>query len=425
MTSGLIHERALSSFSGRAPAARKRIAIAGCGVVGTALLRLLDEQRERFPYDVESVLVRDAGRRRDCGVSDAVITSALDDFLDADAAIVVEALGGIEPAKTIAQHTLSRGGTFITANKALVAACGADLEGLARRHQGTFRYDATVGGGVPTIRLLETSLGGQRPRAVRGILNGTSNFVLTLLEQGASFETALAEARRRGFAEADVSRDLDGRDAADKVAILAWRAFGLAPQDVRVRRVALPADPARLVRLASALNGSVRLLGECELLDDGKTVVASVEPVIVRPRSGFARTVFEENRVEVDAGWSSPLSVSGPGAGGAPTAAALVSDLLASAGNSEERPNDARSVHDGRLFQWIVAARCSAEQLQDVLRTTSVEWRRVWSTRGETVARTRPLPHFAVERALATLEARNAEPLVARLDDAFAWERAA
>jgi len=425
MTSGLIHEHAPSAFTRASQPVRKRIAIAGCGVVGSALLRLLEQHGERSPYDVKSVLVRDAKRRRDCDVSERLLTTALDDFLDADAEIVVEALGGIEPAKTIAQHTLSRGGTFITANKALVAVFGADLERLARQHQGTFRFDATVGAGVPAIRLLESSLGGDRPRAVRGILNGTSNFVLTLLEQGASFETALAEARRRGFAEADVSRDLDGRDAADKVAILAWRAFGLSPQDVRVRRVALPPDPARLVTLASALDGSVRQLGECELLDDGRTVVASVEPVIVRPTSGFARTVFEENRIEIDAGWSSPLSVSGPGAGGAPTAAALLSDLLSSAADSESGRTDARSVHDGRLFHWIVAARCSPAELQSVLRATSVEWRRLWCARGETFARTRPLPHFAVERALTDLEARGAEPLVARLEDAFAWERAA
>jgi len=278
---------------------------------------------------------------------------------------------------------------------------------------------------VPAIRLLESSLGDRRPRAIRGILNGTSNFVLTLLEQGASFETAIAEARRRGFAEADVSRDLDGRDATDKIAILAWRAFGLPPQDVRVRRVPLPADPGRLVKVATAVKGSVRLLADCEQLDNGSTVVASVEPVIVRPASGFARTVFEENRIEIDAGWNAPIAVSGPGAGGVPTATALLSDLFAPASNTTPHAHNARSAHDGRLFQWIVAARCTPERLKGVLRTASIDWHSVWSAQGETLARTRRRPFFAVERALADLNAEHAEPFVARLDDAFAWERSA
>jgi homoserine dehydrogenase len=418
MTSVLTTERApLSPLTGPVRAARARIAVAGCGVVGTALLRLLSEERARFPHEIVSVLVRDPARRRDCPVSERLITSALDDFLDSDAEIVVEALGGIEPAKTIAEHTLARGGTYVTANKALVATHGVHLRDLARKHRGNFRFDAAVGGGVPAIRLLESSLGNRTPRAVRGILNGTTNFVLTLLERGASFESAIAVARKRGFAEADVSRDLDGRDAADKIAILAWRAFGLAPHDVRVRRRGLPADPARLVALASTLGASARLLAECELLDDGRTVVASVEPVIVAAGSGFARTLFEENRVEIDAGWSAPLSTSGPGAGGVPTATALLSDLLAPPDESDAPPTWARSAYDGRLFHWIIAARCSPDLLRGVLRETSVPWRDVSRDDDEKIARTRALPFFAVERALAALEQQRADPILVRLDE--------
>ena len=418
MTSVLTTERApLSPFAGPVQAARARIAVAGCGVVGSALLQLLSEEGGQFPHEIVSVLVRDPSRRRDCPVSERLITNALDDFLGSDADIVVEALGGVEPAKTIAEHTLSRGGTFVTANKALVATRGAHLRDLARKHRGNFRFDAAVGGGVPVIRLLESSLGKRSPRAVRGILNGTANFVLTLLERGASFERAIAVARTRGFAEADVSRDLDGRDAADKIAILAWRAFGLAPHDVRVRRRGLPADPARLVSLASWLGGSARLLAECELLDDGRTVVASVEPVIVRSGSGFARTLFEENRVEIDAGWSAPLSASGPGAGGVPTATALLSDLLAPSDESDAPPALARSAYDGRLFHWVIAARCSPELLRGVLRETSVPWREVSREGDEKIARTRALPFFAVERAVVALERQGADPIVARLDE--------
>ena len=425
MTSLTTERAPLSPLAGPIRAARARIAVAGCGVVGTALLQLLNETDAQFPHEIVSVLVRDPARERDCAVSERVITSALDDFLDCDAQFVVEVLGGVEPANTIAEHTLSRGRTFITANKALVATCGAHLRDLARKHGGTFRFDAAVGGGVPAIRLLESSLGNRCPRAVRGILNGTSNFVLTLLERGASFESAIAIARKRGFAEADVSRDLDGRDAADKIAILAWRAFGLVPHEVLVRRRGLPADPARLVALAAELGGSARIIAECELLDDGHTVVASVEPVIVPSDSGFARTLFEENRVEIDAGWSAPLTTGGPGAGGLPTATALLSDLLAPSAESAAQSSSARAAHDGRLLHWVIAARCSPEVLRSVLREASVAWRDVACAGDEAVVRTRPLPFFAVERALVALEQLVAAPIVVRLDDGFAWESAA
>ncbi|HEY8174230.1 MAG TPA: hypothetical protein VIF32_00930, partial [Gemmatimonadaceae bacterium] len=149
MTSVLTTERApLSPSTGPVRPAHTRIAVAGCGVVGTALLQLLNDKDAQFPHEIVSVFVRDPARPRDCAVSDRVITSALDDFLGCGAEIVVEAIGGLEPAKTIAEHTLSRGGTFITANKALVAAFGAHLRELAWKHGGTFRFDAAVGGGV-------------------------------------------------------------------------------------------------------------------------------------------------------------------------------------------------------------------------------------------------------------------------------------
>jgi homoserine dehydrogenase len=197
-----------------------RVALAGCGAVGSALLRELADRtpalRERHGIDVTvvSILVRDVDRERNAPFDRRRLTSDVDAFLAADADVVIEAIGGLEPADRIAEWALRSGRELVTANKELLASRGSAFAALARRHGGTLRYDAAVGGGVPVLRLLDDALGAGTPRAVRGILNGTTNFVLGRVERGASVREALAEARAAGFAEADATRDLDGRDAA-------------------------------------------------------------------------------------------------------------------------------------------------------------------------------------------------------------------
>ena len=219
----------------RAPAT-VRVALAGCGTVGTALLREFVARRPALAerHNVElvlaSVLVRDLGRPRGAVFDRALLTNSVDEFLNAEADVVIEAIGGLDPARQIAEVTLSKGRRLVTANKALLAAHGQSLVALARRHGTTVRYDAALGGGVPILRLLDNALGAGTPTRVRGILNGTTNFVLTRLERGATLHEALVQARCAGFAEADAARDLDGRDAADKIALVAWAAFGLAPE---------------------------------------------------------------------------------------------------------------------------------------------------------------------------------------------------
>jgi homoserine dehydrogenase len=315
---------------------RVRLAVAGCGVVGGELVRALRARREEIErahgvaFDVVSVLVRTAHEARATDLADLPLTTDADAFLSTGAEVVVEAIGGIDPALRIARCTLTRGAALITANKALIAQEGEALVALAARSGAALRYEATVAGGVPVIRTLRDYLPGRSVVRVRGILNGTCNFVLTCLENGASFADAVREAQRRGFAEADPSRDLDGRDAADKIAILAWLAFGGSPRDVPVLRRGILPHGDRLVRGAAALGGRLRLLACCEGGADGR-VRASVEPAVVSPDSPFGRTVGEENRITIDAGWPWPLELAGPGAGGVPTAAALVADLVACA----------------------------------------------------------------------------------------------
>jgi homoserine dehydrogenase len=338
-----------------------RVALAGCGAVGSALLRELVARRETLAdrHGVEivlsRVLVRDVARERNAPFDRSLLTADVDEFLATDADVVIEAIGGVEPAGRIARSALAAGRELVTANKALLAAHGTELAALAARHGVALRYDAAVGGGVPVLRLLDDALGAGTPAAVRGILNGTSNFVLSRLEEGASLDAALAAARAAGFAEADASRDLDGRDAADKLALVAWAAFGVAPEALVVRRRSLLPDPARHVRLAARVERSVRQLAECAIVNGA--VVASVEPVLVELDSAFARTRDEENRVEVHSGWSAPLCTSGPGAGGLPTATALLSDLVSRSGRARRNARVRATAVDARRSSWAIEVR--------------------------------------------------------------------
>ncbi len=400
-----------------------RVALAGCGVVGAELLRALHRHGAEIGasrgvhLEVVRVLVRDAERDRDVPLSRDSFTSDVDEFIASDADVVVEAIGGLDPAARIARAALARGAHFVTANKALVATEGTALAALASEQGVALRFDAAVGGGVPALRLIESALGGARPRVVRGILNGTSNFVLTLLENGVPLEGALAEARRRGFAEADVTRDLDGRDAADKIAIVAWRAFGVAPERVRVRRRGLYPDPTRLVELARAVGGRLRLVAECALVDDG--VVACVEPTVVDPAGAFGRTVYEGNRIEVDAGWSAPLTAAGPGAGGAPTATALLSDLLAPFAPPRPPRSRLAAVEDGRPLRWLVGTRTGADDLRAAFANAELPVAATGCASDGSWVIVESAPWRAIERALGDLDLPE-RPAIARLAEGVA-----
>ena len=398
-----------------------RLALAGCGVVGSELLRVLERRRDELvdahglDIEVVGVLVRDVNRRRDVPLDRQLLTSDVERFLETPADVVVEAIGGFLPAALIARTTLERGTTFVTANKALVAAYGDELSATATRTGATLRFDAAVGGGVPVLRLIDDALGGARPRAVRGILNGTSNFVLTRLERGATFAAAVADARQSGFAEFDAKRDLDGTDAADKIAIVAWAAFGISPERVIVRRRSLLPDPVRLVRVARAAGGRLRLVAECELVNGGRGVVASVEPVVVAADSPLGRTTLEGNTIEIDNGWSAPLHISGPGAGAAPTATSLISDLLAGAVPPRTRIAPPVAVEDERTFRWVIGARLAPKLLSELLERHGVPVEEACTIGIESCATTARLPLCDLRQALAILTAADRNPVAIRL----------
>jgi homoserine dehydrogenase len=345
-------------------AATVRVGLAGCGVVGGALVRLLDESAESIEsrygvrFELSRILVRDTERDRQLPLARSIFTNDRNDFLSHDADIVVEAIGGTDAASEIARSSLRRGRRFVTSNKELIASEGAELASIARETSAALDFGASVGGSAPVITLLRDLLGNATPRSIRGILNGTSNYVLTAIEHGATVSDAIEQARARGLAEQDCSRDLDGRDVAAKLAIVTWMSFGIAPSKVDIERRGITRHTPKLVEAAAILGGKVRLIGQCEAIGK-REICAVVEPVVFTEHHAFAQTELEDNRIEVDLGWSAPLTVSGPGAGGVPTATALLGDIL----NTQPRAND-RSLcgseyscaSDHRVHRWLLAS---------------------------------------------------------------------
>jgi homoserine dehydrogenase len=330
-----------------------RVALAGCGTVGGALAAqlLAPDALAGRRVEIVKVLVRDVNKARPVAFRPGVVTDRLAAFLTAHADVVIETIGGLEPARSIVASALAAGRRVVTANKALVAAHGAALAALAARSGGQLDFEGAVGGCIPVVRALRSGAAGVGVTAVRGVLNGTSNFVLDRAMRGDAPAAAIAEAQRLGFAEADPSRDLDGVDAADKVAILAWLAFGVAPHMLPVSRRALD-DALALAPHAAALGGRVAQLAETVATPHG--LVARVEPAVLGPAHDLARASGEWNAVAVESASAGTILFAGRGAGGDPTAGALHGDL-----GSVSAPLPApRAVQvaarDDRALAWVL-----------------------------------------------------------------------
>jgi homoserine dehydrogenase len=423
----VVADAAAAGEAGARPRVRTvHLALAGCGVVGGELVRLLRasaaEVRERHGvrFELARVLVRDPRKPRPAGLGEEVLTTDVEEFLAAAAAadVVVEAVGGLDPALRIAQAALGAGRRLVTANKALVAAHGPRLAALARRTGARLDFESAVGGGVPVIRALRDSLALTGIVSVRGILNGTTNYVLTRLGEGWRYADALAEAQARGFAEADPERDVSGQDAADKLRILAWLAFGVDPSALPVRRRGIVPEPDRLARAAAVAGGVPRLLAEAVVTADG--VAASVEPVVVAASSEFGRARDEENVVTVRSEWNGTVRLSGPGAGGAATASALLGDVVRGAQRPPRTLAPAPVVAaDRRAHRWVIglAGRCTDERfLARTLERAGVAAESIARAEGEVFVRTGALPWSRVDLATRMLEGAGCAPVVARVE---------
>jgi homoserine dehydrogenase len=312
-----------------------KIALLGCGTVGSEVVRLLHdnaadlEARVGAPLEIVGIAVRRLGRARDLPVSPDLFTTDADALVSRpDVDIVVEVIGGIEPVRTLLRKALLSGKAVVTANKALLAEDGAALHDAAEQGGADLYYEASVAGAIPLLRPLRESLVGDDVRRVIGIVNGTTNFILTRMdEQGMGFAEALDEATALGYAEADPTADVEGFDAAAKAAILASLAFHTRVTAADVHREGITEVTAADVASAKAMGCVVKLLAITER--DGDSVIARVHPAMI-PRSHPLASVGEAyNAVFIEAVSAGQLMFYGRGAGGAPTASAVLGDLVA------------------------------------------------------------------------------------------------
>ncbi|MCK2221734.1 homoserine dehydrogenase [Actinomadura sp. ATCC 31491] len=318
-----------------------KVALLGCGVVGSQVIRLLHEQagdlaaRVGAPLELAGVAVRRLGRKRDVEVDPALLTTDAEALVARDDVdIVIEVIGGIEPARTLIVSALRGGKSVVTANKALLAEDGATLHEAARAGNGDLYFEASVAGAIPLLRPLRESLAGDHVKRVLGIVNGTTNYILDKMDStGASFTDALEEAQTLGYAEADPTADVEGFDAAAKAAILAGLAFHSRVTAAEVHREGITEITATDVASAKAMGYVIKLLAICARSDDGRSFGVRVHPAMI-PRSHPLAGVREAyNAVFVEAESAGQLMFYGKGAGGAPTASAVLGDLVAVARN--------------------------------------------------------------------------------------------
>lgn len=311
-----------------------RIGLLGCGHVGSALVRLITdngdsiETRTGVRLQVAKVAVRNLSRERDVALPASAFTNDANAVVgDPDVDIVVEVIGGIEPARELIVEALKTGKPVVTANKELLANFGKELFEAAEGAGVDLLFEASVAGGVPLMRPLRESLAGDRITRVMGIVNGTTNYILTRMsEEGASFSDALAEAQSLGFAERDPTADVEGFDAAAKAAIIASIAFGARVVAGDVYREGISELTDADMASARELGYVVKLLAVAE--EDPHGVAVRVHPTMIPSHHPLASVRESFNAVFVEADAVGELMFYGRGAGGAPTASAVLGDLI-------------------------------------------------------------------------------------------------
>ena len=315
----------VTTSSGTAP---MKVALLGFGIVGSAVARILSDEPERLPLRLTHVFNRDVARKRvNWTAPDVTWTSNVDEVLSSDADIIVELVGGIDPAHDWVRRALTSGKSVVTANKKLIAAHGPELSRLAHKNGCTLAFGASVAGGVPVIDALQEGLAGDKLYRVSGILNGTCNFILTKLEsEGLDFDTALKQAQDAGFAEADPTDDVDGYDARAKLVILARIGLHAVVQPEQVLCASIRQLDAVDFIYAHELGCTIRQISRAERTN--QHVLASVRPALVPIDSPTAHITGSLNLVLSRGKYGGPTAFSGHGAGGHSTAVAVVSDLL-------------------------------------------------------------------------------------------------
>ena len=333
-----------------APAQRPlRIAIFGFGTVGSSVARILVESKPKG-LELTHVFNRNVARKRADWVPSGVVWSEdADAVLASDVDVIVELAGGLDPAGSWVRKALASGKSVVTANKKLIAFHGIDLERLAQEKGGHLKYGAAVAGGIPVIPGLEQGLAGDRIERIQGILNGTCNFILSKMEAGAEYAPVLAEAQAKGYAEADPTEDVGGFDARAKLAILMRLALRVQidPEEI----VPQPITEVSAVDFSYArdLGCTIRQVARAEQVEG--RLAATVGPMLVALRSPLAWSKDTENMVIATGHYGGNVVFSGHGAGGHPTAVAVVSDLLALAHGSRRVEIPSAPAHVGIEFE--------------------------------------------------------------------------
>jgi homoserine dehydrogenase len=325
---------------------RLRVAVLGAGTVGREVVRALTERADELAIDGQPALeltgiaVRDVDAAAARGLPAELLTDAPAHLIaDSDTDVVVELMGGDEPARTLIAAALGAGIPVVSANKHVLAHHGAELESIARRTGAALRFEASVGGGIPVLGPLARDLAGDHVSAVRGIVNGTTNYILTAMtDEGRDYDSVLAAAQAAGYAEADPTGDVEGGDAVNKLVVLARLAFGvwLDPADIPTADPSGPGHGRPGITgvtaadiAAAAADGEVIKLIAAASRDDNGTIDARVVACRVSAGSPLGRTSGVLNRIEVDAEPVGTVAFSGPGAGGPATSSAVLGDLLA------------------------------------------------------------------------------------------------
>lgn len=323
-----------------------RVALLGCGVVGSEVARLLTEQavdlqaRVGRPLELVGIAVRRSNRTR-AGIDPALFTTDAEALVARpDIDLVIEVIGGIEPARSLILTALAHGASVVTANKALLAEDGATLFAAAERAGADLYFEASVAGAIPIIRPLRESLVGDEITSVIGIVNGTTNFILDKMDtDGAGFAETLTEAQELGYAEADPTADVEGFDAGAKAAILASLAFHTRVTAADVYREGITDVTASDIASAKAIGCVVKLLAICQLaeadgaVDGDRSVSVRVHPAMIPRNHPLAGVGGAYNAVFVESRSAGRLMFYGPGAGGSPTASAVLGDLVTVARN--------------------------------------------------------------------------------------------
>jgi homoserine dehydrogenase len=335
-----------------------RVGIIGAGFVGSSLVRLLsDPTRQAALLDAATgnlelvgVAVRDSAKPRS-GIPEHLLTTNAGELAARnDLDILVELAGGVEPARTYIETALKNGVSVVTANKALMAEAGTALAQLAHEHSADLFYEAAVGGGIPILRALRSSLAGERIERVMGIVNGTTNFILSkMTSEGSDYSDALAEAQSLGYAEVDPTADVEGFDAAAKVQILSSLAFGTELCGEEISREGITRVRSKDVEFAHRAGYVIKLLGVAERVGESG-ISRRVHPAMIHEEHPLASVHGAMNAVFVEGTSSGPLMWLGQGAGGEPTATAVLGDVLDAARNKVSGRHDVPFTVDTTLY---------------------------------------------------------------------------